>query len=184
MKKFIVALMVLTSLVSCGKNNSVGSTATSASSTNALTVTGTVETQLGSLIDNNQFGTGQASYYETWTQVVTNMPGLTYKYGSVNTSSNCRTVGYIFQICSSSSSSNVSISRSVVHSSVVLLDKQNELKAIVNARSLVQQGSATSFYVRTTDGRQYIIDTRYPIQANPVSIQQANGTGEVFLRAE
>lgn len=187
MKKLILSLMVLATLASCGKKNTTdtGAAAGGLSSTSPITVTGSTETQLASLIDNNQFGSGQASYYETWNQVVSNMPNLSYKYGAVSSSQpNCNTVAYIFQICTSSSStSNISVSRSVIHSSVDLNAKKNELKAIINARQYVQV-SGTSFYIRTNDNRSIIIDTRYPLQANPVSIQQSNGTGEVFLRAE
>lgn len=185
MKKLLLALLVVSSLVSCGKNNSVSSGTTSSS---PLTVTGAVESQLGSIIDNNQFGGGQASYYETWNQVITNMPNISYKYGSVSSTSNssCRTVAYVFQICGStsysSSGSTATVTRSVIHSSVDLATKKNELKAIINARSYMQ-ASGSSFYIRTSDGRGFVIDTRYPMQANPVSVQQTNGTAETFLGA-
>jgi len=63
MKKLIVTLMVLTALVSCGKTNAVGNS--SVFGTSPITVGGSTETQLGSMIDNNQFGTG-SYYYDTF----------------------------------------------------------------------------------------------------------------------
>ncbi|MBC7540542.1 MAG: hypothetical protein H7281_17085 [Bacteriovorax sp.] len=189
MKKFIVALMVLTSLVSCGKNNSVSSNGLS---TSPLTVSGAVESQLGSIIDNSQFGTGAATYYETWNQYVAHMPNVNYVYGTVTpqaANSNCTTSGGFikFTWCSSSSSSSTStnavVTRRVVHSAVDLLTKRNELKAIINRRASLNQDAYTAgvYHIITTDNQYYVIDTRYPLQANPVYIQTTSTTAEKLI---
>lgn len=189
MKKLIVALMVLTSLVSCGKNNSVSSNGLS---TSPLTVTGAVESQLGSIIDSSQFGTGAATYYETWNQYIAHMPNVTYVYGTVAVqapSSNCTTSGGFikFTWCSGSSSSssttNAVVTRRVVNSAVDITAKRNELKAILNRRASLSQDSYTAgvYHVITTDNQYYVIDTRYPLQANPVYIQTTSTSAEKII---
>lgn len=193
MKHLFFGLLVLTTLASCGKSNTVGGTAAAAPAvstpvTSAITVTGQVETQLAQIIDGNQFGLGQATYYETWAQVVAKMPNTTYNYGNytaTQSNPNCKTYLSIIQVCSNSSStSNISVSRSVVHSSVDLVTKQNEIKAIINRRSMVQSAGYGVFYIRTTDNSTYIIDQRLPIQANPVQTTSASGSGETLVSVQ
>jgi hypothetical protein len=189
MKKLIVALMVFTSLVSCGKNNSVSSNSLS---TSPLTVSGAVESQLGSLIDNSSFGTGKATYYETWTQYIAHMPNVNYVYGNVvpqAANSNCTTSGGFikFTWCSGSSSSTSTstavATRRVVNSSVDILAKRNELKAIINRRASLNQDNYTAgvYHIITTDNQYYVIDTRYPLQANPVYSQTSSTNAETII---
>ncbi len=181
MKKLLLALIVVSTLFSCGKKNTVGTS----SSTTALTVSGALETQLASQIDNNQFGNGMATYYETWSQVVSHMPNLKYNYAQTSAStSNCEKKWGIFYICTSSSSSgSATITRSVIHSSVDVNAKKNELKDLINKRVYIQV-SGTSYYITANNGKNYVIDTRYPLQANPVSVQNAqDGSGEYFYNA-
>jgi hypothetical protein len=190
MKKLVVALMVLTTLASCGKNNTVGSTVPS---TNPLTVAGPIETSLGSIIDNNQFGTGlyylSNGYRDTYKRFIETGANFTYKYSAAanvvtsNTSSNCTTIllipicGYVTGYRSSTTGNLDPITRTVANSSVNLIDKQNELKAILNSRMLggIQQVSYSVFIIVSNNGKTYIIDTALPIQANPV--QQTNSAG-------
>ena len=193
MKKFIVALMVVTSLVSCGKNNSVGSSGLSA---NPLTVSGQTESSLGSIIDSNQFGTGYmyvGGYQETFQQLISAGANLTYKYSSAaNTTTgtnapHCATIGGIPILCASvtgwSSTTTVStapIVRTVQNSSVDLLAKKNELKAILNRRLGVTQYTYTIYAITTNDFKTYTIDTALPMQANPVQTVDAQGNREYF----
>ncbi len=172
--------MVLASIVSCGKTNSVGSS--SIYGTSPITVGGASETQLGTMIDTNQFGSGMATYYITWSQLIMQTPTITYQYGNYNASSNCKIIWGVFKYCTSTNSSGTAVTRSVMNSTVDVIAKKNELKAIINNRTMIQ-AYGTSFYIRTNDGRTFVIDTRYPLQANPVSVQQADGKGEVFVGA-
>lgn len=182
MKNLLIALVILSSLVSCGKKNTVGSN--TGSVTSPITVTNNpTATSLGAMVTNNQFGLGQATYYETWNQYVSHAPNTVYKYGALNNSSSgtnpCHTVAYIFTVCTSSSvttTSSSTVTRSVVHSSVDLTAKQNELIAIINKTNQMQSAGYGVYYILTTDGINYVIDTKYPIQANPV---QRQGTGVV-----
>jgi hypothetical protein len=180
MKKLIVFLMVLASLVSCGKSNSVGSS--SIYGTSPITVPGQTAGDLGTRIDTNQFGTGLATYYETWAQLITHMPNVTYEYGNVSSTNGCKVVWKIFTVCSYSSSSSIPVTRTVINSSVDVIAKKNELKAIINRSSSVYQSGSTTFYIYMPDNTGYIIDTAYPLQANPVLMQKADGSGERFIR--
>ena len=188
MKKFLLSLMVLASLVSCGKDNKVSSAATSAFSPITTSVQGASE--LGSKIDNysTQFGLGQVYYYgttQTWGALANNNLPIVYRYTKSATAnnSNCEKKWGIFWVCSTSSSSgSATESRSVVNSSVNVTEKANQLKAIINSQNvlipIVPQG--TSYRIQSTDGKQYIIDTRYPIQANPIGISDSTGTEYMF----
>jgi hypothetical protein len=191
MKKLLLALIILSTLVSCGKKNTVGTTA---SSTSAITITNlpvasqAVASALGTLITNNSFGNGQATYYETYAQYVAHAPNTTYKYGAMTSSgsgSNCHTVWSIFTYCTSgtTSTSTATVTRSVIHSAVDLVTKQNELIAIVNKTNQIQQDNYMIgvYYILTTDNIRYTIDARLPMQANPVQTQQATGTGETLV---
>jgi len=182
MKKLLLALIVLATVFSCGKSNS-----TSNSSVSSLSVTGTNETALGSYITSysSSFGNGYANAYTTWTSLISSQPNTTYYYyKSTQATSTCTTKWSIFYVCSTSSSSSSSyLSKSVVNSSVDITTKQNELIGIINSRSSIYV-SGTSYYIYTSDAKIYVIDTRYPIQANPVLIQDNTAkTIEVFSYA-
>jgi hypothetical protein len=67
--------------------------------------------------------------------------------------------------------------------------KRAELASIVNSavnyngQASIQvspQSGGAIYYIQTTSGVKYAIDTRLPIQANPTGIQQANGQVEYF----
>ncbi len=197
MKKLILSFMVLASLVSCGKNNSVGSN-TNAYGSNAITTNVQGASQLGSLIDNyrTSFGTGQVYYYnnyQTYGTLANTGLNLGYHYtksAPTSSGSNCERKWGIFWICSySSSSSSLSTandSRKVSNNSVDILTKMNELKAIINsANPLIPiVASGASFRIVTTDGKQYVIDTRYPLQANPIGIMNSAGTEYLYSITE
>ena len=195
MKKLLLALIVMASLASCGKNNSVDSSA--ASSTSAISVatlppaSQALATQLGAMVNANQFGLGQATYYESYAQYVSHAPNTTYSYGTLATTGssnpNCKTVGYIFTYCTSASTtttSSATITRSVIHSSVNVAAQQSALIAIINKTNQIAQVGQGVYEILTTDNITYFIDTRYPIQANPTQTQQANGTGETLVKIQ
>jgi hypothetical protein len=190
MKKLLLSLMVLASLASCGKNNSVGGAATGAYGSNAITSTVQGASQLGSLIDTypTSFGTQQIMYYgnyQTYGTLANTGLNIGYRYTKSTTTSagsNCEKKWGIFWVCSYSSTSSTSgviESRKVSNNSVDVLTKMNELKDIINrANPLIPiVANYTSYKIVTTDGMQYVIDTRYPLQANPIGIQTpASGT--------
>lgn len=193
MKNLLIALVILSSLVSCGKKNVAGpvGSATSAISVGNLPVQSQqVASQLGSIVTNNQFGLGQATYYETWNQYVAHAPNTTYNYGSIaaaQSNNNCHTVATIFYVCSSSSTTTpttTSITRSVVHSSVALVTKQNEIIGIINRTNMIQAAGNGVFYILTTDNSTYVIDTKLPMQANPVQVRSAAGAGETLISVQ
>ncbi len=172
MKKLLVSLVVIATIFSCGKKNTVSSN--SSVSGLSSSVAGAVETSLASQINNNQFGTGYATYGLTWAQLISNQPNLTYYYATAGLSTvSCETKWTIFRVCStSSSSSSSSITRQVTNSSVDLNTKKSELINIINARTSIQN-SGTVYYIMTS-GKQYIIDTAKPLQANPVQVQDSS----------
>ncbi len=169
MKKILIALLVLTTVFSCGKKNTVSNNGSSTSGLNG-NVAGTVEVSLATQINNNQFGTGYASYGLTWSQAIANQPNITYYfYKSGLSTVSCETKWTIFKICSTNSGGSSSFSRSVVNSSVNIDSKKSELINIINSRTSIQN-SGTVYYIMTSDSKQYIIDTAKPIQANPVQV--------------
>ncbi len=169
MKKLLVALMVLTTLASCGKNNSVSSGAPG-SSTTALTSATANASNLASMITNYS-----SNFGVSWAQMLANQPNLTYYYfKAANAASSCQTKWTIFYVCSSNTSS-ATISRQVVNSSVNIASKQAELMAIVNKSSRIQQ-NGSAVYIYTTDAKLYIFDLSLPIQAQPTQIQDSTST--------
>jgi hypothetical protein len=175
MKNLIIGLLLLATVISCGKKNSVS---TNVSSPAPITVSGTTEISVGNIIDSNQFGTGTVYVYnipENWNQYISQMPNVTYQYGKVSCGSSfC----YTFF-----GKSNVTktVTRTVVNSSVNVETKKNELKALINSRLRMQQISSTAYQIVTTNGSIYIIDTFFPVQANPVYFQDVSGHVENYL---
>ncbi|MEA9355205.1 hypothetical protein SHI21_03290 [Bacteriovorax sp. PP10] len=171
MRNLLLSLMVLASLVSCGKDKSSGAVGSSSS---AITLNDQVAVQLGTIIDNS------TNYFPT--------PSPTARYTFATTSpttasNNCELktgwLGIKYYYCSSSNNSsnnNSSYGTPILASGVDLAAKRNELKAYINssyAGAIYNTGA--TYYIRTTSGVIYTIDTRYPIQVNPVSVQQVNG---------
>jgi hypothetical protein len=194
MKKLLLSLVVLTALVSCGKDNKVSSSGYGSSAITISDSSGNASA-LGTYINASEtyFGNGYASNYGTWNQTIAALPYYSYKYVTTTYSSgnsNCTVKWSIFYVCSSSSlGSGVSLSRSVLVSSVDIATKRAELAAIVNSAytyngvasiQVSQQSSGVIYYIQSTSGVKYAIDTRIPLQANPSAIQQANGQIEYF----
>ncbi len=193
MKKLIVALVVLTTLVSCGKANKIDGVAVGI---NGITVDDTQGVSLGQKIDNytTQFGHGQVMYYgypQTWGFLVNSGLALKFKYteSTSTTSGNgqtCEKKWGIFYVCtyttSSSTLTTLPISRTVLSNGVNVASKIAELKDIINRKNPVipVQVSGTSYYIKTTDGRDHVIDTRYPLQANPIGVKTAEKTEYLF----
>ena len=188
--------MVLTTLVSCGKDNKVAVPAAAANpATTAITVTDQAGITLGTAIDNHvsQFGLGTVlyagQYRETWSRILQVGIPLNYLYTQSNsaTSANgqtCEKKWGIFYVCSYSSyesttaSGTVTTSRTVTGAAVDINAKINELKSLINTKNPLipiqvsqnYQGGA-SYLITALDGKQYVIDTRYPLQANPIGVR-------------
>ena len=186
MKKLLLALMVMATLASCGKDNKVdsGSAATNGFNgtiTNPLVTNSSQAQALVSMIASpSTFGQGVltsgsnqncgskfyglltwctssysgSSSSGTWYQLVTANPSLVYRYSNGTT---------------------------VRHSDVNVATKQNELMSLLNSASSIQI-SGYQAYV-TVGSTYYVIDVRYPIQANPSAAASSSGQGFYFVDA-
>lgn len=180
--------MVLATLASCGKDNKVSS-----SSANNLNVT-------------NPLVTGNASAQELITRI--NNPAAGFGEGLIYTTSGssnqtCGTKWGFINYCYGSSGSNYattstgltwnalaaqqpniryyySLGTIVTHSQVNIATKQNQLIQLLNSASNIQV-SGTLYYIQVS-GAYYVIDTRYPIQANPSAVTNGYKT-EYFVQA-
>jgi len=181
MKNFIVGLMFLSALASCGKNNSVATT--SGVTVNNPIVTNSVFAQtLVANINNPSTGFGQGMILSsnsnqkcgttffgllpyctyggtasqtgiTWNSLLTTTPSVTYQYSS---------------------------GRTVRNSDITIASKQSQLLSILNSATNVQSNGQIAYV--TVSGAQYVIDTRLPIQANPASTYNQSGS-EYFVQA-
>jgi hypothetical protein len=188
MRNLLLSILVLASLVSCGKDK--GANVLTGASNNAINIADATGVQLGGLIDTSETSFGFAQIGTgNWNQAVAFYPYYSFKYVTTSEASNSNCVqhgGFFkFYTCtytSGSTSTNVTFSRVVPASSIVLAAKRAELKAIINS-AIVPYGIQTlgsRYIIRTTIGVIYTIDTSYPIQANPVSVTQTNGQQEYF----
>ncbi|MBC7711742.1 MAG: hypothetical protein H7177_00285 [Rhizobacter sp.] len=184
MKTLLFSLMILATLASCGKSNKVDSNAAAITSvSNPLVINSSQGSALVTAINNptTSFGQGQ----------------LSLGGGSTGT---CKTVAYIINYCYSGSVSTGSVTtwnqilasyptltyqysngQTVRNSDIVVANKQAELAAILNSATSVQS-NGYQYYVYTTAGT-YVIDIRYPIQAQPSAVQLTNGTSYYFVQA-
>jgi len=182
MKKLLLALMVLATLASCGKDNKVSSTtANGLTVTNPIVTGSTTAQSLINMINSpTSFGQGQVVssgsqqncgtkwgfiYYcttsssggtstgKTWAQAIAENPGVTFQYSS---------------------------GRTVRNIDINITTKQQELINLLNAATNIQSNGPI-YYVTTASG-QYVIDTRYVIQVNP-SATISSGVNEYFMQA-
>lgn len=198
MKKLIVALMVLSTLASCGKDNKVASPAAPVVSTSNTAVTSTTTDPAGqalvSLINSytTSFGTGRSVEYNMYFKDLIALSQYTIKYkytkAAMANASNTECSGKYIQFCytkwnSETQVTEPALSREVLHGGVVVATKQAELIDIINKRHpgypIVNNGIGV-FYIKTIDNTVYVIDTRFPLQANPAQITNSAGTETLF----
>ena len=193
MKKLLISLVVLTTIFSCGKKNTVSSSSVSGLNSS---ITGSVEVELASKINNNSFGTGTVyvnGYPESFSQLVSQYPAVKYKYGTykmVTNTSSSNTKCVLLVICATWSGFNTSTpvsftsTREVYHSSINDADKKSQLINLINSRVAVQRDTYNTnvYYVVTSDSKVYTIDTGLPLQGNPAAIQNTDGTREIFYQ--
>jgi hypothetical protein len=199
-KKTLLTLALALVFSACGNDNKVGGGGGGVGGpvgSNPITTSAYGASNLGSMIDNysTQFGLGTVNYmgsgYYSFQLIANNALPMTYKYtkSTSSGSSNCKsTGGFIsFNYCTSwsgSGTSSLTVSRSVDNASVDILSKQNELKAIINsANPLIGiTFSGSMAFVTTISGNRYVIDTAFPLQANPTVIYDkvSNSTEYLF----
>ena len=187
MKKLLLSLMVLATLVSCGKDNKVSSAGVTTSPvtvTNPL-VTGSAQAQeLITRINNPAAGFGEGLLYTGSSNQTcgTKWGFINYCYGS--SGSNYATTGLTWNaLAVQQPNIRYYYSRGtiVTHSSVNIATKQAELIALLNSAVSIQV-SGTLYYIQISSGVYYVVDTRYPIQANPSAVANSNGV-EYFVQA-
>lgn len=183
MKKLLLSLMVLASLVSCGKDNKVSSGSSSYNYSNAY-LSGTGATYASDLVAkiNNysaNFGNGQIYTSSSNQTCGTKWGFINYCYGS--SGSNYATTGLTWNALAAQQP-NIrylySDNTIVTHSAVNIATKQQELITLLNSATNIQV-SGTLYYIQVTSGAYYVIDTRYPLQTNPSAV--TNGYQTVYF---
>ena len=196
MKKLLLSLIVLTVFASCGKDNKVASSNNTNSDPyySPITTETPGASQLASQIDNYQssFGTGQVYYYgnmQTLGTLANTGLNIVYRYtksAGTSVGSNCEVKWNIFTVCKSSSvakyGKTVTESRSDYNNAVNIADKIRDLKIILNNSNplIAIKTQGTANLIVTKDGTQYIIDTSFPLQANPIGIRNSSGTEYLY----
>lgn len=169
MKKFLLAALVLTSLVSCGKNNSVGAApgALVAATSPLATINSDVNFQsLSTAILNNSFLQNTTYYTE-------------YHFGSLTNT--CVTKDGWFGIDYQSCSTSVTNETTEIQGDSVVA-KQAELSAILSKTVVFQAYGSNYFVLRTNDNFTYHIRTDLPIKANPLyKLNNADGKAVKLL---
>lgn len=185
MKKFILAVMVLASLVSCGKNNKVGSAVGAApitGVTNQIILNNPAAAALISKIDNpaTGFGNGYVVSGSSNQTCDSTLGGLIqYCYSSGSTSNSGSATWNALLIADTDIIFKYSSGRTVRNNiDVSVASQQASLREILNRATNIQ-GDGTVFYV-TVAGGYYVIDTRYAIQMNPSGIATQTSS-EYFL---
>lgn len=176
MRKLILSLIVLTFLVSCGKDNAVNGDANANANpivTNPIVTNNTSAQDLISKINNPAAGFGTGTLYISTASTTTCKEKwiLTYcssSYGSGNQTTTTwnaiaasRDLTYRFVYFN-----GAGISKSYSHSSVAIAKKQSDLIGILNSATAIYK--IGTVYTIIVSNAQYIIDTNYPIQANPI----------------
>jgi hypothetical protein len=180
MKKLILALIVLESITSCGKNNSVSSVPVVNPAVNSVGISIAISGSVDSYgrvtlanyitdINNNAFGAARADS-ETF-RFLNSVSGSTGNGCPVKT-----VLGGLFSYYACSSSSSTSSSNygsydtvNVIHSTQDLTSKRTELLSLI-AQSYQNSNSSDrkQLYIKATNGDVYTIDFRIPMSANPV----------------
>ncbi|MFA6236804.1 MAG: hypothetical protein WC635_05700 [Bacteriovorax sp.] len=167
MKKFLLTLIVVSSLVSCGKDNKVGSATSPLSTTSPIsTINADGNFQsLGSAIVNNTFPQNVNYYTE-------------YHFGTLTNT--CVTKDGWFGIDYQSCSTSVTNETTVIQGNSVD-EKRAELTAILS-KTVVFQSYGSISVLRTTDNFTYHIDRNVPMKANPVyKLNNADGKAVKLL---
>jgi hypothetical protein len=197
-KKTLLTLAMALLFSACGNDNKVGGGGGVGGPVGSNPITTTVygASNLGSMIDNytTQFGLGYVNYYGnpyySFQLLANNAIPMTFKYTKSTSSgtTNCKsTGGFIsFSYCTSwsgSGTSSLTVSRTVDSVSVDVIGKQNELKAIINSANpiLPINNIGSMYFITTISGNRFVIDTAFPLQANPTAIYDKVGNTTEYL---
>jgi hypothetical protein len=183
MKKTLLALLVLASLVSCGKNNSVSSTSTSALGTGTSALSSSTTDAYGRIplttyianINNNGFAAARAD-----SEIF-----RFYTSSSSNSGCSLHTAlgGFLsYYSCSGgSASTGTYTTTNVTHSTEDLTAKKNELIGLLGQTyQYSNSADKLQLYIQTTAGDVYTIDFRVPMSANPV-VKYTRSSGQTVL---
>lgn len=191
MKNLLIALVILSSLVSCGKKNTVGGAPVASAS--AMVGSTAIETDFINKVNGNLFGTGYSSVYnETYAQAISKgaNPKLTYANYAAPAASAAPTPHCILGglLCGSVSTSSTTFITPTITSvntlSITVVEKQSAISAIFAKKSRVEQYGPTVFGVLTNDNATYYFDTTMPIQANPVRTYNADRSMVTLINAQ
>ena len=191
MKKFLLSIMVLATLSSCGKDNKVSSGAAAAPpvingySNGHLTGPSLVAAQdlIAKINNPATFGGGLVitSYGSSNQNCGTKWGFINYCYGSSGGGNYAITSGMTWNELAAQKP-NLSYyyyyGSQTVHSSVNIATKQAELIQLLNTATALEV-SGTLYYIRVTNAI-YVIDTRYPIQANPSALKVSQGEDYLY----
>lgn len=196
MKKLLLALLVVSSLVSCGKKNAVDTAAPVVAAApapiNANGVSSALSAQLDQWgrvplanytadINNNAFAAARADS-ET-------LRFINFSGGSAGNGCTTKTAlgGFLtYYVCSSSSSSSGTYDSfdtvNVIHSTENLAIKKTELNGIMNEVAQYSNSyDRKQLFITTKAGDVYTIDFRVPMSANPVlKFTKSAGTTKRF----
>lgn len=183
MKKLLLALMVMATLASCGKDNKVdsnpASTGFNGTITNPLVTNNSQAQALVSMIASpSTFGQGMIS---TGNQNCGSKLGGFFTYCTYSTGSSSSTTWNQLVVSNPSIVYRYSNGTTVRHSDVNVTTKQNELTALLNSATSIQISGYMAYV--TVGATYYVIDVRYPIQANPSAAASSNGQGYYFVDA-
>ena len=184
MKKFLLSLMVLATLVSCGKDNKVSSGSSNATITNPIVTNNSYAQELITRINNPASGFGEGvvltSTGSSNQTCGTKWGFINYCYGSSGSGNYAVSAGMTWNQLAAQKPNLAYyyfMSQPVVHSSVTIATKQAQLMQLLNTATSIQV-SGTLYYIQVS-GAYYVIDTRYPIQANPSGV--TNGAQTDYL---
>lgn len=169
MKKLLLALLVISSLVSCGKNNKVGGNQANtnlnvpATSSVSTINSNTAFQALAKAVTDNTFGQQYAQYVNYYTE---------YTFGACQIKDGWFGIDYV------SCSSPTDVTK-VTHGTANLDTKKAELNSVLSKAVVFSQNrySYSAYDLRTSDNITYTIDTAVPMFANPV-YKLDNNTGK------
>lgn len=181
MKKLLLSLMVLATLASCGKDNKVSSGSSTTNISNPLVTSNPYAQELVTRINNPSAGFGGGvvltSTGSSNQTCGTKWGFINYCYGSSSAGNYAVSAGMTWNQLAAQRPNLAYYyvySQPVVHSSVNIATKQAQLIQLLNSATNIQV-SGTLYYIQVSNA-YYVIDTRYPIQANPSAIQTSQYT--------
>ncbi len=133
------------------------------------------------------FGTGQVYYYganQNYGTLANSGINLTYHYrkaDSASINSQCEMKWGFFYVCSYNQKSyQGTFSKKVSNQSIDLQAKVDEITShLKNANPLIPvQVNGTVYTISLKSGEKFIVDTRYPLQANPLAKMDIKGNSE------